>query len=144
MPYLTGIQFLSAERSKNNSPLNRKGEKSCTFCFQKLEYGRALVHCVLSPSDRSYTSSWCISVCSMEQEVISGLRLCYLLQPGIHFMVPSLLWKPCGSWEQPMKRAQWSWKTRQFGQSDGNNEKSSVMVPESNLQGGERKGDRRS
>lgn len=48
------------------------------------------------------------------------------------------LWLPV----QPMNRAQWSWKTRQFGQSDGNNEKSIVMLPESNLQGGEREGDR--
>lgn len=91
-----------------------------------------------------------VAVCSMEWVAISGPRSFYFLWNGFHFLVPSLLWscpeteqKTCAAlrlWEQPMNRAQWSWKTRQFGQSDGNNEKSIVMLPESNLQGGESEG----
>lgn len=73
----------------------------------------------------------CIICCRMES--ISWSHLCSetALRQRKRLAAPRLR-------EQPMNRAQWSWKTRQFGQSDGNNEKSIVMLPESNLQGRER------
>lgn len=96
-------------------------------------------------------------VCSTELAVITGLRQHYLLTNGINFLVPSLGWNSPGT-KTTTKNKQtsvtlWSCEKCQWTEPngperqgnlacDGNDEKSSLLLPESNFQSGESSGGR--